>query len=155
CSYPDNATPTCSASNVCGFTCPSNLTPVGSDCACVAPNQLCNGACTAVTTCPSANMRRRDAHLVRSGTICPAGTERCGVWRQWAQQSYGAYDCVDTRTDLESCGGCVNPLAGDEAAGRDCTQIPGVSAVRCSAGECQVQSCREGWSVASDGHSCV
>ncbi|KAJ7784740.1 hypothetical protein B0H16DRAFT_1296976, partial [Mycena metata] len=152
CLFPAGATSACTADNVCGFTCSSNLAPVGGDCACVAPNQMCNGVCTDAT-CPSANIPRRNANLIRSGTICPAGTEQCGVWRQWAQQSYGAYECVNTQNDLESCGGCVSPFAGDDATGRDCAQLPG--AVRCAGGECQVQSCLEGWSVAGDGHPCV
>ena len=56
-----------------------------------------------------------------------------------------AYECVDVRRDLESCGGCVyddSPF-GERSAdgGRDCSAIPFVDAVTCSAGQCIVCEC--------------
>ena len=92
-----------------------------------------------------------------------------------------AYECVDVRRDLESCGGCVyddSPF-GERSAdgGRDCSAIPFVDAVACSAGQCIVcerfgfllvgtecgmadglgfeAKCREGYVPAEDASSCV
>lgn len=41
-------------------------------------------------------------------------------------------ECVDTQSNIESCGGCTN------AGGVDCTAIKGADAVVCTAGTCVI-----------------
>lgn len=58
-------------------------------------------------------------------------------------------------TDLESCGGCVEPytlgLTKAEIAvlqvGVDCTADPGVSSVECRKGHCLVHACKKGYQL--------
>jgi hypothetical protein len=51
-----------------------------------------------------------------------------------------AWECMDTQTDIEACGGCQFPQIG-EAEGADCTEMEGVDevAVSLSARLSQVQ----------------
>lgn len=53
-----------------------------------------------------------------------------------------AYECIDTQSDLEACGGCVenDSMFGEPnlSGGRDCTAIPNVDSVRCVRGRCQI-----------------
>jgi len=63
------------------------------------------------------------------------------------------YECVDTRTNLESCGGCVVPYSLGSTSkevelGVDCTTLPGVSDVGCHRGKCIVRKCRKGYQLA-------
>lgn len=56
------------------------------------------------------------------------------------------HECVDVRSDLESCGGCVAddaPANGERSAGggRDCSAIPHVDSVTCSGGACVIGEC--------------
>ena len=44
----------------------------------------------------------------------------------------GSSECVDTQSNIESCGGCTN------AGGVDCTAIKGIGAVACRAGSCVI-----------------
>ena len=37
----------------------------------------------------------------------------------------------------------------------DCTSIEGSRTVSCVAGGCQIDSCRQGYTLAPDGHSCL
>lgn len=52
------------------------------------------------------------------------------------------YECVDTQSNIESCGGCPG-----EGNGQDCTAIEGVADVACVNSVCLVTSCRRGWKV--------
>lgn len=90
------------------------------------------------------------------------------------------HECVDVRSDLESCGGCVAddaPANGERSAGggRDCSAIPHVDSVTCSGGACVIGEClcgsvrgvrgvdgnvcagrcEQGFSVSADGARCV
>ncbi|KAH9915046.1 uncharacterized protein BXZ73DRAFT_92698 [Epithele typhae] len=64
-------------------------------------------------------------------------------------------ECVDVRTDLESCGGCVaddSPLGARNAdGGRDCSAIPHTGRVACRG----AQSCASGFALSEDGEACV
>ena len=62
----------------------------------------------------------------------------------------GAFECVDTTSDLASCGGCVG-LKGT-GAGENCLAIPGALQVECFQSKCHVASCFKGWVF--DGHRC-
>ena len=66
-----------------------------------------------------------------------------------------AYECLDTMTNLESCGGCTEPytlgLTPNEIAelkpGVDCTAATGVSDVQCRRGYCVVNKCKRGYEL--------
>ena len=78
------------------------------------------------------------------------------------------FECVDTQSNVESCGGCAN------AKGVDCTAIKGAGAVACRAGSCviscvfpfflfsgdadcllsRLESCDRGFTLSLDGKSC-
>lgn len=42
-----------------------------------------------------------------------------------------SWECMDTQTDIEACGGCQFPQMG-EAEGADCTEMEGVDEVAVS-----------------------
>nr|XP_031862708.1 uncharacterized protein CI109_001719 [Kwoniella shandongensis]KAA5529780.1 hypothetical protein CI109_001719 [Kwoniella shandongensis] len=77
--------------------------------------------------------------------LCPRGTTACVV-----PSSEDAYECVDTRSELESCGGCLYGTFGDNAnnatVGVDCSTLPGAAmgASTCLLGSCNVFACQAG-----------
>jgi len=131
CTYPDHAVPTCSDN--CGYTCPPPYIKSGN--ACVLP--------------PSSRKRA----LPAEEAVCPFGLKKCGVVS--SSTSHVGFECLDTVSNLESCGGCLYSYTGKRDIGVDCTAIEGVSDVRCIAGSCVVHRCRHGWAFAEDGQSCV
>jgi len=156
CDYPDHSVPTCQSGNPCGFQCVDGFTahPPGhpTTCQCQKPSVVCNGRCVSQGACPSqkpSNNRRRWAG---SGACAEmgAGWTACGVYGGGAR----AWECIDTAHDLESCGGCVLPLAQSSPVGRDCTAIRGVADVSCLAGECVVRRCLKGYTSSPDGTRC-
>lgn len=82
---------------------------------------------------------------VDSSIYCPNDMTACtvptasGVW---------AWECLDTQTELESCGGCLST-----GAGKDCTSIAHAVSVGCEEGACVVHSCKTGF-AAVNGTSC-
>jgi hypothetical protein len=60
------------------------------------------------------------------------------------------YECLDTSTELESCGGCAS--LGE---GTDCTAIPHAWNVACNRGKCEVSSCAPGYKLSNVGAICV
>ncbi|KAL7424882.1 hypothetical protein Q5752_000568 [Cryptotrichosporon argae] len=84
---------------------------------------------------------------------CPAPATACIVGDDAA-----SFECLDTRTELEACGGCTAGTYGDATApvGVDCTTLPGVAtdAVTCQAGQCVAYACRSGWALAANG-TCI
>lgn len=79
----------------------------------------------------------------------------------------GGYECVDTQSHLESCGGClgeggvdctkisesvVEPCSYDRRTFRSCISFAeGASSVGCAAGSCVVFSCKDEYSFDSNG----
>ncbi|KAH7103603.1 hypothetical protein BKA62DRAFT_695870 [Auriculariales sp. MPI-PUGE-AT-0066] len=128
----------------CSISCtpPFVKSPTSNTCICPAETVLCNGVCT--FACATYHVRRQMYPL------CRRGESLCGVW---GRPSVG--ECLNLRSNLESCGGCVTPLPGQASAGKDCSMIPGVADVRCIHGECAVSRCRRGWSLAALGDGCV
>ncbi|KAF8323223.1 hypothetical protein DL93DRAFT_2070820 [Clavulina sp. PMI_390] len=128
----------------------SNLVEANLNQACISP--------------PSAR-KRSPAEIARSRHQCEFGLSKCGIY-SGIPSSYssssresepefsavGAYECIDTMFNLESCGGCVVPytlgLTSDEVAelepGVDCTAMPHVSDVECRMGRCIVHKCHAG-----------
>jgi len=148
CNYPTHASPICSFDWPCGFDCSdgySPFTPPGSpyptECTCPAPLMECNGQCGHFPGgCGSAVPRKK-----RNAPSCAAGKQLCGI----AGGSSGkGWECVDTTSDLESCGGCMapSPFAPLSAAiGIDCSAIPNVASVACHISKCVVSACVTGF----------
>ncbi|KAJ3540955.1 hypothetical protein NM688_g6154 [Phlebia brevispora] len=162
CTYPDNAETSCTASNPCGFTCSNGFTPSPSknptDCVCLSPFKVCNGVCGQFgSVCPSAHPKKREAEILqrRAETSCDIGFTACGVYGWQGFNSAEAWECIDTASDLESCGGCTIAFGRNPARGVDCTSIPGVMDVACASGSCVVRRCLPGWLVSMDGSYCV
>lgn len=70
--------------------------------------------------------------------LCPKNFSVCPI----PGGAVNAYECIDSFTDLGSCGGCTSL-----GKGRDCTQIPGARWMGCENGGCVVYSCRQGWKL--------
>ncbi|WVW82317.1 hypothetical protein I302_104323 [Kwoniella bestiolae CBS 10118] len=135
----------------------STLSPTG-QCltppTCSSTEILCNNACypRSSYTCPSGLPVQIQSKRSES---CPVGMEKCSV----GALGGGQWECVDTKSDIESCGGCMyptptelNPLA--LSTGTDCTSLPGTNGVSCIQGQCQIQSCAKGFKLANNGTSC-
>lgn len=111
--------------------------------------------------------KRHSSHLESQSTsLCPAGLTACPI----PGQSANDYECINTATELESCGGCASL-----GSGQDCTAIPGVLNVKCKQGSCagmcylitdllpssfkssfsSVSTCLSGFKRAQDGRSCI
>ncbi|KAK4704664.1 hypothetical protein P7C70_g1542, partial [Phenoliferia sp. Uapishka_3] len=145
----------------------TDLAPKGSASVCNNGNQAgADGNCAAAAAPgPSARSRsRRAAHedntLVARGSRCPASQSACAV-----TGSLASFECVDTsvrslftsftvplahrftvlQSNLEQCGACSS------SGGADCTALPGVDAVGCVAGVCEIWACAEGfaWDVSA------
>ncbi|WWC63839.1 uncharacterized protein I303_106444 [Kwoniella dejecticola CBS 10117] len=81
-------------------------------------------------------------------TLCPRGAKACAV------PGTAAYECIDTRSELEACGGCLfgeyqNPL--NSTVGIDCTSLAGIAqgAVTCANSQCEAFACKSGFQLAS------
>lgn len=165
CQYPAHASPVCTSQNLCHFTCSDGYTPstpLGqtspTDCECIAPYSVCNGQCGNFPNgCPSQVPLVKVTKKRRSmSSLCDAGLEVCGA----PGSAYGGrgWECVDTTSDLESCGGCTvaAPFAlGDPLRGTDCSAIPHVNEVECRKGQCFISSCLSGFSLSTSNTSCV
>jgi len=113
--------------------------------------------------------KRSPEEIARSEHRCDFGLTKCGIYSSYEKAptttSYNApgkalmqpYECVDTQTNLESCGGCVVPytlgLTPDEVKnmkpGVDCTVLRGVGDVGCHKGKCIVRKCRKGYELSA------
>jgi len=155
CSYPSYAVPIQCDPN-CAFTCyPPYVLQSGS---CVLPPS------SGVTKKKrdSKKNAKRDALTLNDdfsgiekeedifGAKCEWGFTKCGILNsEWREDGLG-FECVDTSSDLESCGGCAVPFYSSHSSrplGTDCTSIPGVSDVECVRGACVVKRCAKGWDV--------
>ncbi|EKM61501.1 uncharacterized protein PHACADRAFT_248159 [Phanerochaete carnosa HHB-10118-sp] len=154
CTYPDNCDPLCSAGNPCGFQCKNGFVPSPAShptqCICPAPNKVCNGICGSYKSCPSSGPKKREDLERRA--VCGAELTACGVY---GFGNFNAWECVDTKSDLESCGGCMVPFGRNLARGVDCTGIPGVMDVTCVSGSCVIRRCQPGYVVSLDNTFCL
>ncbi|PPQ80825.1 hypothetical protein CVT25_001950 [Psilocybe cyanescens] len=78
-------------------------------------------------------------------SLCPSGLDACPI-----SGLFGDYECLDTASELESCGGCASL-----GKGQDCTKITGAWNVGCEQGSCIVYTCAGGFRVGADGKTCV
>jgi hypothetical protein len=123
--------------DTCSFTCASST------------NKPCGTNCIASTaTCASGLPQKRDFDRRR----CPAGYEVCKTGIKGFGGRSGGWECVNTQADLESCGGCQQPLEG-RSAGVDCTAIVGMAGVTCVSGVCDVNSCLKGYKL--ENNACI
>jgi len=92
------------------------------------------------------NNKKRAALGGRGTLSCAAGSEACRV----GGVKTATFECVDPKTDVNACGGCVS-----SGQGQDCTAIPNSWNVGCAVGICQVYTCEPGFKVALDGRTCI
>ncbi|ORX36703.1 hypothetical protein BD324DRAFT_681473 [Kockovaella imperatae] len=112
---------------------------------------------TAGSTDASGIYRKRDAAPKRmlagsNGVSCPGNLLPCLVAPTSDPSWEDSYECLDTVSDLEACGGCpyglhpaASPFIGSAVDfGQDCSAIPGVAlgGVTCAASSCVVTACR-------------
>ncbi|KIK63331.1 hypothetical protein GYMLUDRAFT_241830 [Collybiopsis luxurians FD-317 M1] len=157
CTLPEHSKSSCSSSNKCNYDCTDGYEKdKNGQCSCPSSKSVCNGQCR--SSCPSGRSLPEKRDLVYWGKqtqrTCQSGWKACGVPgggpRDW--------ECIDVKDDLWSCGDCpfdvmVSP-SGTPGRGVDCTSIPGVSDVGCSAGRCVIRKCMSGYKVSSNGHDC-
>ncbi|GAA6034871.1 hypothetical protein JCM8097_009341 [Rhodosporidiobolus ruineniae] len=137
--------------------CDNHVLAVGASCA-TDPNFACTVDATTgqaltcdpvsltcqVAAVPSGGARReRRQRSLYQRSLCPASHQACSI------EGSKGFECIDTQTNLEQCGACANK------GGVDCTQLPGVAAVGCVAGTCEIWSCESGYSWDSLSNACV
>ncbi|KAK8865926.1 hypothetical protein IAR55_001075 [Kwoniella newhampshirensis] len=124
---------------------------------CSSTEILCNNVCYPKTTytCPSGVPVQKMAKK-SSMVDCPSGMSKCAVGVSGEKE--GRWECVDTRSDIESCGGCMDPSRSFDLSavgqGHDCTALPDVDQVACLSGSCKIQSCIRGYALARNGTIC-
>jgi hypothetical protein len=74
------------------------------------------------------------------GKLCPKELAACPI--DGVASGSSDYECLDIRSDLQSCGGCASM-----GEGKDCTLIPGAKWMGCVQGECEVYSCAKGFKL--------
>lgn len=131
CTYPANSEPVCSGTIACPYTCKSGYKACGSTCI------------TTSSTCASGSSKRE----LRKE--CAGGWEVCHTGLATFGNHGNGWEYVDTQNDMESCGGCHQPMEGFKK-GRDCTAILGANSVSCHLGQCQISSCLRGFKLDID-----
>ncbi|WWC69640.1 uncharacterized protein I206_103583 [Kwoniella pini CBS 10737] len=101
---------------------------------------------------PSGAVRRRvrASQMALSDGRCPTGLTACGI----PGATEDSYECIDTKLELEHCGGWAHALALESGnTGVNCTALEGVTqnGVTCLAGECLIFACQEGYSLFNNG----
>ncbi|KAJ7911588.1 hypothetical protein B0H13DRAFT_570305 [Mycena leptocephala] len=152
CHYPLHSVPSCKSGSPCFFTCKDGYSayPAGAyptQCVCSHPYTECNGKCGTFHGCPSTYYAKRD---LMSAQKCHKGFTACGV----PGRGGNSWECIDTQTDLESCGGCPYSDFAMET-GKDCSAIRGVSDVSCIRGECVVHKCMAGYEIGGHHSECT
>lgn len=160
CTYPLHAIPVPSTEYPCSFDC-------------AAPHVRCNDICQPPSSpCslspapapvpvqlqqqrPHSNHKRDSVEKRKLARLCHVGLTACKLDPWLARISSHKWDCVDTQSDLESCGGCAAPINKQTPTGIDCTAIPGVADVHCSSGACVVQKCLPGYYIAPNRTTCL
>ncbi|GAA5953109.1 hypothetical protein JCM3765_007412 [Sporobolomyces pararoseus] len=138
--------------NVGTGACDVKATTVGADCS-TDPEFFCSQTSTgAPLTCDDTTFQCRLAD-VPSGrararrnikiNACAQGHQSCSV------EGTSGFECVDTSSSLEQCGGCAGQ------GGVDCTVIEGVAAVGCEQGRCSIYSCLDGYTWDALTQSCL
>jgi len=104
---------------------------------CQTSYDSCQGGCQSIWDWPSppgyGPKPSQAAHGVnyrhkRDTSHCPHQETACPI----TAHTFG-FECIDTQTELTSCGGCVT-----KGQGENCLSIPGADAVGCDHGKCVV-----------------
>ncbi|KAF8328551.1 uncharacterized protein EI90DRAFT_3064556 [Cantharellus anzutake] len=153
CQFPPHSQRVCRKEDPCGYECIDGYSKASDGhCYCPSDKYECNGRCqTAACPNPSAHSRRRAVQLALAR--CPTGYEKCGVYGRG--RNTRGYECIDTRVNLESCGGCTSSLPGLTPTGRDCSAIANASSVRCVSSKCVIEFCRPGYLLDISGSECI
>ncbi|OCF41504.1 hypothetical protein I317_04707 [Kwoniella heveanensis CBS 569] len=89
------------------------------------------------------NLRDRLRRAMRAeAQYCPSGLTACNVYG-----SEDGYECVDTSSDLEACGGCIHGEFGKSSSvqGQDCTAVGAkLGRSTCLNGHCFATACKRG-----------
>ncbi|KAG6902429.1 hypothetical protein C0995_016608 [Termitomyces sp. Mi166 len=153
----------CVPGEPCAFNCTDGYVESGGTCVCEAPQTECNGACGDFPSgCGSAAARKRSLPKKVIVTLADAqelcGTKAvCGIP---GRQGTLEFECVNTSSALDSCGGCMVPHSFIDShrvfppAGVDCNRLPGVVNAQCFESKCKVTKCRAGWVLNTDGTHC-
>nr|XP_018259368.1 uncharacterized protein I303_08296 [Kwoniella dejecticola CBS 10117]OBR81526.1 hypothetical protein I303_08296 [Kwoniella dejecticola CBS 10117] len=84
----------------------------------------------------------------REQALCPSHLTACTI------PQTASYECIDTGSELESCGGCMHGEHGrlNSTAGMDCSTLPGVAfgAVTCYDSRCEAFACKAGYRLVGD-----
>ncbi|KAI0307746.1 hypothetical protein B0F90DRAFT_1813155 [Multifurca ochricompacta] len=73
--------------------------------------------------------KKRNAQKLRVNNLCPNDLTACPIPGFHGLST--DYECIDTKNELQSCGGCSST-----GGGQDCTSIRGAWNVGCEAGHC-------------------
>ncbi|WWD06946.1 hypothetical protein V865_005043 [Kwoniella europaea PYCC6329] len=93
------------------------------------------------------NLKERLLAVKRQSlTLCPGNAKACSV------PDTGAYECIDTTSELESCGGCMFgefQSSKNVTLGTDCSSLPGIArgAVTCRNSQCEAFACKKGYEL--------
>ncbi|KAJ7067294.1 hypothetical protein C8F01DRAFT_980079, partial [Mycena amicta] len=139
-------------------TCPAGWFSTAGATSCSQSGAVSNAGSTTCTACPGGSVpsscgpqpsKRAQLPLSNKQT-CSRNEVLCPIL-----SGSGGSECINVKTTVDSCGGCVGPEDEAEFTGSDCTTIPNVNEVGCRAGECKIESCRSGFEVSSNGGFCV
>ncbi|WVW83324.1 hypothetical protein I302_105343 [Kwoniella bestiolae CBS 10118] len=89
---------------------------------------------------------------LRAMAVCPQGLTACRT----SPGDDSSFECLDTQSELESCGGCIHGVLGQSddmsKADMDCSSISGVApdGVTCLSGQCLAFACEEGYNLKSN-----
>ncbi|GAA5828394.1 hypothetical protein JCM11251_006225 [Rhodosporidiobolus azoricus] len=97
-----------------------------------------------VLAAPSGGARQRRNLASHKRSLCPASHSACSV-----PGSSKGFECIDTSSNIEQCGACAT------SGGVDCSSLPGVEAVGCVAGVCEIWSCADGHQYDAEAGACV
>ncbi|GAA5828391.1 hypothetical protein JCM11251_006224 [Rhodosporidiobolus azoricus] len=97
-----------------------------------------------VLAAPSGGARQRRNLASHKRSLCPASHSACSV-----PGSSKGFECIDTSSNIEQCGACAT------SGGVDCSSLPGVEAVGCVAGVCEIWSCADGHLYDAEAGACV
>ncbi|GAA5887227.1 hypothetical protein JCM16303_007383 [Sporobolomyces ruberrimus] len=152
------------ATGYCNFgtaNCDMHGTVVGADCSsdpafyCTSTSGGAALTCDPVTfqcklaVVPSSRARTRRSELARREALCPYGHSLCTVSNDSLLGGGGGFECIDTSSNLESCGAC--PGQG----GVDCSALPGVSASACVESVCEIWSCLDSHVWSAETQTCI
>ncbi|CAE6433938.1 unnamed protein product [Rhizoctonia solani] len=97
---------------------------------------------------PGTYGRKRHTAMHKRTSFCPTNFESCPILDASGRSTES--ECIDTRTQLTSCGGCTSI-----GKGQNCSAIPNAKITTCSNSHCVVEKCKRGYEVSSSSDSCV